>query len=332
MQIMNWTWGEPTPDVLLPGTELDRLPPSAAARLADWEQRRADAHANLMAISDRLAEQHDKRRTAEARAKLLLASRGEGGFSADEADTTVRAERAKIAKANTEIERLKVLEAARTEVWQIAARPVDRAREYVQRAGVLLTEYAGSAPELRKGEDLATAIENRRRRVRELMADAHRTRSAPYPSAIVKQKVHEQIAALAERGRPHALGSVEQMRDIEFAQTYASSLVQVIEPRGFGTVLFETPDAIGLVAWLMREQMTKLLDAEIDALSDDKAALTDDQRAKLLVQISNDMLATEREEAALIERAAEAGMTIVHRPDIDPRALLNVVGPEPRQG
>jgi hypothetical protein len=49
---------------------------------------------------------------------------------------------------------------------------------------------------LKKGETITAAIE--RLRLRELRADQHRVRSAPFPSGIVKQEMRVQVAALAD--------------------------------------------------------------------------------------------------------------------------------------
>jgi hypothetical protein len=48
-----------------------------------------------------------------------------------------------------------------------------------------------------KGEtSLIDAIENRRRRVRELKADLHRIRSAPFPSSHAKAQMRAQVEQL----------------------------------------------------------------------------------------------------------------------------------------
>ena len=52
-------------------------------------------------------------------------------------------------------------------------------------SGTLLEAVEIEPPKLLKGEDvLLDAIENRRRRARELKADLHRIRSAPMPSSL----------------------------------------------------------------------------------------------------------------------------------------------------
>jgi hypothetical protein len=55
-------------------------------------------------------------------------------------------------------------------------------------------------PRLNKGETVIDAIARLRLRVRELLADAHRIKSAPYPSAHAKARASQQVEELAQRG------------------------------------------------------------------------------------------------------------------------------------
>jgi len=74
---------------------------------------------------------------------------------------------------------------------------------------------------------------------------------------------------------------------------------------------------MALMAWLDRDRLQKRLLDEIDNLSDDDDALTDDQRAEAFRQIAIDRLAVEREEEALIEQAASQGQAIARRTDAE---------------
>ncbi|WP_316399270.1 hypothetical protein [Bradyrhizobium sp. 33ap4] len=64
--------------------------------------------------------------------------------------------------------------------------------------------------------DLTTAIEARRRRLRELQSDLQRTRCAPWPSPDRKQAMIAQVEALAEAGRPDVNGSVAYAEDVRW--------------------------------------------------------------------------------------------------------------------
>jgi hypothetical protein len=66
----------------------------------------------------------------------------------------------------------------------------------------------------------------------------------------------------------------------------------------------------------------KALEAETDALASDRDSLTDAQRAAKEAEIEADLVAVQREEIALIAKAAADGLHIASRADCDPRAVL----------
>lgn len=80
--------------------------------------------------------------------------------------------------------------------WRAAAEPLAACETWLRDgrpSGVQLLDLEGDEPKLLKGENgLLDAIENRRRRVRELRADAHR--SAPYPSGHAKATMREIVS------------------------------------------------------------------------------------------------------------------------------------------
>jgi len=59
----------------------------------------------------------------------------------------------------------------------------------------MLETFEGGVPKLLKGESITDAIERIRHRGRELKADLHRIRSAPYPSEHARAKMRQQLAA-----------------------------------------------------------------------------------------------------------------------------------------
>ena len=60
------------------------------------------------------------------------------------------------------------------------------------------------------------AIENRRRRVRELRADLHRVRSAPLPSSYAKAQMRAMVEQPAMQGAPSVANLIEHDRQIEW--------------------------------------------------------------------------------------------------------------------
>jgi hypothetical protein len=86
----------------------------------------------------------------------------------------------------------------------------------------------------------------------------------------------------------------------------------------------EVPDALALIAWLHKDALVAALAREIDTESDDKAALSHEQRQQSEAETMSDRLATERIEAALTWSAMEQSLPVEFRPDISPLAILQL--------
>ena len=81
---------------------------------------------------------------------------------------------------------------------------------------------------------------------------------------------------------------------------------------------------LAFVAWLARDQLVERLEAEIDELADDGAALDTATRGFQLDELTARLLQSEREEMAIIFDAAQAGLSIATRDDVDIRAALAI--------
>ena len=68
---------------------------------------------------------------------------------------------------------------------------------------------------------------------------------------------------------------------------------------------------------------------QIDAVADDANSLTEQERAEQIGEIDRDRLAVQREEEHWIGAAVDAGMTMLRRPDADPRAVLGLADDMP---
>ena len=64
-------------------------------------------------------------------------------------------------------------------------------------------------------------------------------------------------------------------------------------------------------------------------IADDQNALTAEQRAEQIGEIDRDRLAIQREEEHWVGKAIEDGMTMLRRPDADPRAVLGLADDMP---
>jgi hypothetical protein len=85
-------------------------------------------------------------------------------------------------------------------------------------------------------------------------------------------------------------------------------------------------DTFGVFCWLHGAGLINRLEAEIDELDDDAAALTDAQRAAAERKIAADALEVERRIEALIEMSEQQGMPIARNSDADARAVLSLSG------
>lgn len=298
------------------------LPERAAARLRQLRQKARDLNAVIPEFADR-AEANALRGNAERRLQRMLAPRAENGFNLREDDPQVVQARQEFAKLAAEAQRLTELDQTRSAQWRSASRVVQAIEEYLQHGrpgGTALQNYDGEVPKLNKGETITDAVERYRRRARELRADQHRIQSAPYPSSYAKQRMTTQIEALAQAGTPDVASLVEHDRQITFATQRVTSSIFNAQPGAVG--FSEMPDALALVVWLHRDALIAKLGAEITAEADDAAALSHEARQQQEAEVQGDLLAVERDEAALVWSAMAQNLPVAHRADSSPLAIL----------
>lgn len=308
-----------------PNDRAEWLPPPAADKLRALRQRVTDTRA-LLPSSEILREAHATKAEHEARISELTRAAGLGGKSLAEDHPSVADAKRKLDKAVAELARLKAIDAARAAKWQSAGHLLRQVEAWLRDgcpAGTSLAAFEGAEPQLLGGETLADGIERLRRRARELAADLHAVRSAPYPCATAKAAMRKQIAALAERGAPDCSAAIEHGAEIGWPRsTERLSIISAETVHGFATG--ELPDALALTVWLHKDALIKKLDAAIDAEADDAAALGDEQRKEREAELLADTLATEREEAALIWKGQADGLDVEHRLKCSPLAVLGL--------
>ena len=102
-------------------------------------------------------------------------------------------------KMTADLKRLQERSEMRAQAWQAASAALSACETWLRDGrphGTVLEDYDGPEPKLLKGENgLLDAIENRRRRVRELSSDlngsrAHRTRRATPSSRCARKSRH----------------------------------------------------------------------------------------------------------------------------------------------
>jgi hypothetical protein len=304
---------------------IELLPHAAAERLRQLRQHAADLHALTVPFED-IREASEARTAAAQRLTRLLAPRSENGFNLDPTDARVIEQQKLVDKLNDDFQRLNERNETRSAAWRTASQTLSAVETWPRNGrphGTTLLDYDGPEPVLAKGENgLLDAISNRRRRVREIKATLHRIGSAPYPSAHAKTQMRAQIEALAMLGAPDVSNLIEHDRQIVWpTQRVQSQVVGTATP---SLAFAEMDAAIPLLVWLNKDALIKRLDAKIDAEADPKAALSHEARQQQEAEVMGDLLACERDEAALVWQAQSQNLPVEHRGDINPVALLGV--------
>jgi hypothetical protein len=219
------------------------------------------------------------------------------------------------------------LREVRSAAWSAASLTLSNVETWLRIGrphGTTLEQFDGPQQTLNKGEDVVSAIERHRRRNRELQADLHRIRSAPYPASFAKRKLREQVEQLAQRGAPVVSGLIEHGDKLQFQRELLRVQMHNIPKAPAAIGYAEVIDPTALVAWLLKDAVIKRLDAAIDAESDDDAALSHEAREKAEAEALSDILANDRSESFFLALAQSQGMQIEHRSDISPLALLGL--------
>jgi hypothetical protein len=300
------------------------LPERAAERLRLLRQRRADAH-RLIPEFETIREASMARIDADNALKRLTAHQQEFGKNLPETDPLVVAAKKHLDKMTADFRRLTELQEVRSGAFQSASAALANVEAWLRDGrphGTVLEDYDGEMPKLLKGDNgLLDAVERLRRRGRELRADQHRTRSAPFPSAYAKQQMREQIEALAMQGALSVSLLIEHDGKIEFQTQRLTSEVHAAQR---ALAFTEVPNTLALIAWLHRDLLIKRLDELITDESDDGAALSHEQRQQRESEVQGDLLDIERQEATLTWSAMEQGLPVEFRSDLDPRAILKI--------
>lgn len=181
-----------------------------------------------------------------------------------------------------------------------------------------------------KGEIPSVAIERTRKQIAALQAELHRVRSAPRPAALAKAAIAAEITVLAEAGKPDPFRVIEEGEGIEWPKTPLVARVSGDALSKDGPLTLdaisrtEAPHAVALIAYLFRDALIAKLNAEVDALADDSAALTPEERATKETALLAKLLGCEHDEEAMIEHAEADGFEVLRRREASPLAVLGV--------
>jgi hypothetical protein len=220
-----------------------------------------------------------------------------------------------------EIARLEARLAPREEKWRAESRLLQRLGEYLEDLprGVALAECSPPPPS-RSRKQQSFGLDEIRDRIGALRADLHEVASAPLHSSQVKEKAEAFVQSLASRFSPPVYWLFEaNINSFEWS-TLPRPGSSPGDPGDF--------DVAGFQAWLDPDRLLAAMEREIDAISDDDHALSVEQRREKEGALKSEMLALERleEDLCIAEDAPR-------RPDLDPRAFLNLSdsAPAPRE-
>ncbi len=290
--------------------------------------RSADSHAVIPPFSE--IQTASAERVAAANAlKRLSDHPHDGGFGLKSDSRQVTEAQRTLGRATEEFERIKQRSETKTAAWQAASGALANAETWLKSgrpSGVLLQDQETEVPKLAKGENgVLDAIENRRRRVRELRADLHRIRSAPFPSAHAKQQMREQIEALAMQGGPSVSLLIEHDGKIVWPMQMTRSEVRGGERPALA--FSETLDAVALTCWLHKSALIAALDREIGTESDDPASLSHEAREKAEAEVMGDLLDIERQGGGTcVSGAARSAAVRTPRRHLASRAAWSAAG------
>ncbi|KQW27032.1 hypothetical protein ASE36_18990 [Rhizobium sp. Root274] len=287
---------------------LDYLPPKARSKAIELDAARSAAWAVLRHVVDQMDDARMRRDAAQASAR-----QAEERFPDRRVSEEDRARlNGPVARADEELTRLRDQHERASRRFQEHAF-LEKVVSWVRDAKAARVRLKDGGPINVKTADAAKQIELIRRRLDEIGQEWDRVADAPRPLADARAAMIEEIDQIAARGAPRIDPRVRDGAPIRLSRELALSV--------HGESLIGNPAEV--IVWLCRDQIVaKCLEAIGDAEA--AGALNDDAREAEFERLNVERLKLEREEAALVAAAAENGLAIPHRSDIDPRAVLMV--------
>jgi hypothetical protein len=261
--------------------------------------------------------------TPKVRKKRLTDHQHDGGFNLKADDPRVIAAQAQLDKLNDDFRRLNERDELRTAAWRTAGYALVNVETWLRDGrphGTILQDYEGEVPKVVKGETVIDAIERLRRRGRELKARRHTIQSAPFPSAHVRAKIRQEVEGQATRGAPVVSDVIEHDRLVVWPMQRLQGAIINAQVPSFAVT--EVPDVLALFAFVHKAALLASLDALVSEEADDDAAMTHEARQQQEAEVQGDLLAVERDEAALVWRAMDERLPVEHRNDCAPQAIL----------
>jgi hypothetical protein len=314
--------------------ELDpRLPVKAGRRKLDLYERKQDAEAVNWALGDEEHElfndvQRSKARIAQVKSLIRSTSYQSSPKAAEDAEAgedhaAVISEREKLARFESKLARVRARREKARSVSEPILRVLDGIERYLDGPGGF-TDTAPARPA--KGDTIAVVSE----RIASLRADLAEVDAAPWPSDDAKARAAAEVDFLASRGAITVGASIDNRGSLKWPLQTTNVVMGAPDERGLPdpydrkTLGPET----ALIAWLFRDQLVARLHQEIDAIADDECALSAEDRIRRTAKIKDDLLKEQRILAEIIWRDEAHKLWPA---DIDPRAVLGIDGPAPKE-
>lgn len=198
---------------------------------------------------------------------------------------------------------------------------IERALQELPR-GARLKPWTGTPPKPHKGESLADCLARHEAACMAVATEIEMVETAPRPSSDVLAGVFAQVDDLADRGRPNAFDAIEN------GSLQWPSLRETVQVFGADGVALaggvRIPDSLALICWACNDLVKEKLRAEVAAVADDEAALSDSDRREKLADLREKHLLAMRHVEHFLDAAEQAGTQVFRARGNSVEAILAI--------
>jgi hypothetical protein len=155
---------------------------------------------------------------------------------------------------------------------------------------------------------LPNAVEATRARIAEVQREIAVVRAAPLKQASQQDAVNRYLASQALRVAPRVGFDAKGNARVLWAED----------------LLHSKDDLLGVLYWIAPSSVSKAFAEMLSPGPELEGALSPEEREQAIKRLSSTQLQMEMQEEFLIEQAALGGHEITRRPDVDPRAVLQI--------
>ncbi len=243
---------------------IELLPERLPSGCGLLRQRADDLHATIPPFAE-LQEASAARIGAENRVRQLQAHPQEFGHGLLPGSSERRPSARTLDKATREFELIKQRAEDRAAAWRAASAPVAICDDWLRDGrphGTILEDHEIEVPKPGKNEpSLIDAIENRRRRCRELKADIHRVRSACYTKAEAMALVSATVENWGSNGIDTS-ATIDHLSQPTIPTKTVQATVHNVPDAPAAVVFVEVPDVAAIFSTVLKDQFIAWLAAD----------------------------------------------------------------------